>query len=142
MFEIGVSLATHGLCYAMDEREKGSENETSDVEDERRYKTIQSGLSLGAVVAAPFYLRRSRTKCYTTICVNNVHPTPIIHIAGLYSTKRSDQLLFVFWMLPRLRQWLSLSLRVQLNFHSLRNALRSAPKVGPGQISIGEKREE
>ena len=26
--------------------------------------------------------------------VNNVHPTPIIHIAGLYSTKRSDQLLF------------------------------------------------
>ena len=41
----------------MDERENGAENETSDVEDERRSKTIQSGLSLGAVVAAPFSIR-------------------------------------------------------------------------------------
>ena len=74
--------------------------------------------------------------------VKNVHPTPIIHIAGLYSTKRSDQLLFFFWMLPRLRQWLSVSFGFQLNCHSIRDALLGALRVGPGHISIGEKREE
>ena len=92
--------------------------------------------------------RRSTRACslgavkVPTGSVNTCIPPQLFTSLDYILRKGSDQLLFFFWMLPRLRQWLSVSFGFQLNCHSIRDALLGALRVGPGHISIGEKREE